>query len=77
MTLPLALHRFGQALHGLVHSEEGAITIEWTTVTAALVGLAITSVSAVSCGSEMLAIKTGASLSGAQVNSLGELGSMP
>lgn len=50
--------------------EAGAVTVDWTTLTAAIVGFGVVAVTAVSCGANNLAWRTGLTLGTAQVNQL-------
>lgn len=55
--------------------EAGAVTVDWVVLTAAIVGLGIAVIAAVSSGTNSLATNISTALSGATVNSLGALGS--
>jgi Flp pilus assembly pilin Flp len=54
--------------------EDGAVTVDWVVLTAAVVGLGIAGVSTVSTGIEGLASNIGTELSDSSVISLGTLG---
>lgn len=54
--------------------DSGAVTVDWTVLTAAIVGLGITSATAVRMGTSDLANDINGSLSSAAVAALGELG---
>lgn len=57
-------------------SESGAVTVDWTVLTASIVGLGLASAAAVRTGVVSLGGDIETSLSGASVASLGELGSL-
>ena len=57
--------------------ESGAVTVDWVVLTAAIVGLGIAVIASVRTGTTDLATDIQTSLSGATVNTLGELGSAP
>lgn len=57
------------------NDEAGAVTVDWVVLTAAIVGLGIAVIAAVSSGTTSLGNNISAALSGATVNSLGNLGS--
>jgi len=57
------------------NDEAGAVTVDWVVLTAAIVGLGIAVIAAVSSGTTSLGDNISAALSGATVNSLGNLGS--
>ncbi|PKP84085.1 MAG: hypothetical protein CVT80_10150 [Alphaproteobacteria bacterium HGW-Alphaproteobacteria-2] len=59
------------------NDESGAVTVDWVVLTAAIVGLGIAVIAAVSTGTTSLGNNISTSLSGATVNSLGTLGSAP
>jgi len=51
-------------------NENGAVTVDWTTLAAAIVGFGVVAVTAVSCGANNLAWRTGLTLGTAEVNQL-------
>lgn len=57
-------------LSHFITQDSGAVTVDWTVLAAAIVGLGVTSVAAVRTGSQALGENVDASLSGAQVNPL-------
>ncbi|KGM88042.1 Flp pilus assembly protein, pilin Flp [Roseovarius mucosus DSM 17069] len=54
--------------------EDGAVTVDWVVLTAAVVGLGIAGVSTVSTGIENLATTIGTEVGGSAVVDLGTLG---
>ncbi|MCW1934864.1 hypothetical protein [Pararhodobacter zhoushanensis] len=62
------------ALKRWLHDEDGAVTVDWVVLTAAVVGLGIASVAAVSTGTGSLGTSISDSLSNASVAALGTLG---
>lgn len=58
-----------------IDDTSGAVTVDWTVLAAAIVGLGISSVAAVRAGVVSMGDDVSLSLSGATVASLGELGS--
>lgn len=54
--------------------ESGAVTVDWVVLTAAIVGLGIAVITSVSTGVRNLGTDISASLTGATVATLGELG---
>lgn len=58
------------------NDEAGAVTVDWVVLTAAIVGLGIAVIAAVSTGTNELGTDIRTSLSGASVNNLGALGSI-
>lgn len=59
------------------NDEAGAVTVDWVVLTAAIVGLGIAVIAAVSTGTTDLGTDIQTSLSNATVNGLGELGNAP
>lgn len=57
------------------NDEAGAVTVDWVVLTAAIVGLGIAVIAAVSTGTNTLGTNISNSLAGATVNDLGALGS--
>lgn len=57
-------------LSQFINQESGAVTVDWTVLAAAIVGLGVTSVAAVRLGTNTLGDNVNATLSGAQVNPL-------
>lgn len=57
-----------------LHDESGAITVDWTVLSAAVLGMGLTSVAAVRTGVVSLGEDVNSSLSNAEVAALGELG---
>ncbi|EYD77847.1 Flp pilus assembly protein, pilin Flp [Rubellimicrobium mesophilum DSM 19309] len=55
--------------------EDGAVTVDWVVLTAAVVGLGIVVVTTVRGGANSMATNISSSLSGATVATLGTLGS--
>lgn len=66
--------KFARQLKSFVLEEHGAVTVDWTVVGAAVVGLGLASVGAVRTGVVDLGIDIDSSLSGASVTQLGTLG---
>ena len=60
-----------------LRQDEGAVTVDWVVLTAAVVGLGVASVAAVRLGVQSLGGDIGAGLSSASVVSLGTLGNTP
>lgn len=61
-------------INQFVKDEDGAVTVDWVVLTAAVVGLGIAGVAAVQGGIESLAGSIESQLDSATVVSLGELG---
>jgi hypothetical protein len=61
-------------LHGFWRDQSGAVTVDWTVLTGAVVGLGLTSAAAVRTGTGSLAADIQASLANASVAGLGLLG---
>lgn len=59
---------------GFLNAEDGAVTVDWVVLTAAIVGLGIAAIGSVRTGSGSLALAVENSLSTAQVTDLGCLG---
>jgi len=66
--------RLPNALRGFWRDQSGAVTVDWTVLTAAVVGLGLTSIAAVRTGTGDLAGDIQASLSNTSVAGLGLLG---
>lgn len=66
--------RFPKTIQLFLACESGAITVDWTVVGAAVVGLGLASIGAVRSGVVDLGLDIDTSLSGANVVQLGELG---
>lgn len=62
-------------LFSFLLSEDGAVTVDWVVLTAAVVGLGLAVVSSLSTGVQGLASGINTSLSGASLQTLGTLGS--
>lgn len=62
-------------LRHFVLSEDGAVTVDWVVLTAAIVGLGISVIASVNSGSNSVASGIEESLTNVTVNSLGSLGS--
>ena len=60
-----------------LRQDEGAVTVDWVVLTAAVVGLGVASVAAVRLGVQSLGGDIGEGLSSASVVSLGTLGNAP
>lgn len=58
-----------------VLSEDGAVTVDWVVLTAAIVGFGIAAIASVNAGSRTVASGIEQSLNNVTVNSLGALGS--
>lgn len=61
-------------MKNFLSNEEGAVTVDWVVLTAALVGLGVATVASVRSGVQSLASEVTTSLSSASVVSLGTLG---
>lgn len=61
-------------MHQFLHSDSGAVTVDWTVLAAAIVGLGLSTVAAVRSGVISLGSDIEASLSSASVVALGALG---
>jgi hypothetical protein len=60
-----------------LHQEQGAVTVDWVVLAAAVVGLGVATVGSVRSGTQALGSDISSSLSAATVASLGTLGSVP
>ncbi len=67
--------KFFNLIKTFKNDEAGAVTVDWVVLTAAIVGLGIAVIAAVSTGTTSLGNQISASLEGATVQTLGELGS--
>lgn len=66
---------FGALLQSFWRQEDGAVTVDWTVLAAAIVGLGLATVAAVRTGAVSLGTDIDSALTGASVASLGSLGS--
>ena len=64
-------------IKNFVNDESGAVTVDWVVLTAAIVGLGIAVIASVSTGVRDLGTDIQGSLSGANVATLGTLGTAP
>lgn len=71
---PSAFRDMRRRLRIILNNDRGAVTVDWTVLAAAAVGLGLASVAAVRSGVVDLGGDVGASLSGASVAALGTLG---
>jgi len=67
--------RAAKSIRHFVLSEDGAVTVDWVVLTAAIVGLGIAVIASVNSGSNSVASGIQASLTNVTVDSLGTLGS--
>ena len=71
------LHDKGHEMYSFnefISSEDGAVTVDWVVLTAAIVGLGLAVLTSVGGGTTTLAGKVSSSLGGAEVTQLGTLG---
>ena len=61
-------------IKNFLNEEDGAVTVDWVVLTAAVVGLGVAGVAAVKGGVDGLASSIGTQMTGATVVTLGELG---
>ncbi|GAW34115.1 hypothetical protein RA2_01160 [Roseovarius sp. A-2] len=64
-------------IKNFLNDEDGAVTVDWVVLTAAVVGLGIAGVTAVSNGIDDLATDIGTSLTSGTVAATGELSQVP
>lgn len=62
------------SLENFIRSEDGAVTVDWVVLTAAIVGLGFAVMTSVGGGTTTLADNVSSSLSGATVTTIGNLG---